>query len=407
MVRFGVVLSVVLVAIGLLATGVVAGSLLLVAISIGVALVAFLLLVGVVISFRREIFGSAAARARQTGGTGAVPAAGGLPAARAVPAPGAVLTAGAASVTRAVPVGRAMPAGRKLAEPAAAGKQGRRPDDHGPPHDSEKAAAAGPRPKAPPQVAARPPAGPVGSAAATRGAAGPGAPGTAAAGGRAATSDRQSPPKAGDRSEPRRGSRLERESARAAAARTPADVPPQPAPVAGQEPVASKGEAARAGREPDRHVAQAPGAAVASAGAADEGKPDKKPAAAEDRRSDAARSATPPGADRQADGSARPPRSPGDAEPSAAFPPAGGKPAEPAGGAAADQPAGAPAGSADDVQVSVVPGITRYHRSDCLLIRFLSADDLEVMTRREAADGGCVPCKACKPDQEAANLSAG
>jgi hypothetical protein len=50
------------------------------------------------------------------------------------------------------------------------------------------------------------------------------------------------------------------------------------------------------------------------------------------------------------------------------------------------------------MQVSVVPGITRYHRGDCLLIRFLSADDLEVMTIRAATDSGCVPCKACKPD---------
>jgi len=55
----------------------------------------------------------------------------------------------------------------------------------------------------------------------------------------------------------------------------------------------------------------------------------------------------------------------------------------------------------------VVPGITRYHRSDCLLIRFLTADDLEVMSSQAAIDGGCVPCKACKPDQEAAGLRAG
>jgi hypothetical protein len=53
------------------------------------------------------------------------------------------------------------------------------------------------------------------------------------------------------------------------------------------------------------------------------------------------------------------------------------------------------------MQVSVVPGITRYHKSDCQLIRFLSADDLEVMTKRAASEAGCVPCKACKPDQAA------
>jgi membrane protein implicated in regulation of membrane protease activity len=73
-IRFGVVLSVVLIAIGLLATGVVAGSLLLVVISIGVALLAFLLLIGVVISYRHEIFSrrapQAVARGRRSGRRG-------------------------------------------------------------------------------------------------------------------------------------------------------------------------------------------------------------------------------------------------------------------------------------------------------------------------------------------------
>ena len=77
--------------------------------------------------------------------------------------------------------------------------------------------------------------------------------------------------------------------------------------------------------------------------------------------------------------------------------------------AGAAQPAKAGEGTSDggDLQVSVVPGITRYHRSDCQLIRFLAPDDLEVMSRQAAADGGCVPCKACKPDQEAAILPVG
>ena len=69
MIRFGVVLSTVLVAIGLLVTGVVAGSLLLVVISIGVALLAFLLLIGVVISYRHEIFSRAAPAAASPGRT--------------------------------------------------------------------------------------------------------------------------------------------------------------------------------------------------------------------------------------------------------------------------------------------------------------------------------------------------
>jgi len=54
----------------------------------------------------------------------------------------------------------------------------------------------------------------------------------------------------------------------------------------------------------------------------------------------------------------------------------------------------------------VVPGIARYHRSDCLLIRFLSADDLDVMTKEAAVADGCVPCKACRPDDVKAGLPA-
>ncbi len=61
MFRFGIVLSVVLIAIGLLAAGVVAGSLLLVYVSIGVAVLAALLLVTFVVIWRHEIFGSSAA----------------------------------------------------------------------------------------------------------------------------------------------------------------------------------------------------------------------------------------------------------------------------------------------------------------------------------------------------------
>jgi hypothetical protein len=50
-----------------------------------------------------------------------------------------------------------------------------------------------------------------------------------------------------------------------------------------------------------------------------------------------------------------------------------------------------------------VPGIARYHTADCILIRFLSADDLEVMTLQAAEQSGCVPCRACRPEQADAN----
>jgi hypothetical protein len=70
--------------------------------------------------------------------------------------------------------------------------------------------------------------------------------------------------------------------------------------------------------------------------------------------------------------------------------------------AATDSGSGAaPAVGLDD-QVSVVPGIARYHKADCILIRFLSEDDLERTSRRDAEAAGCAPCRACRPDQPSA-----
>ena len=49
--------------------------------------------------------------------------------------------------------------------------------------------------------------------------------------------------------------------------------------------------------------------------------------------------------------------------------------------------------------VRVVPGIARYHAQECILIRFLAPEDLELMTVEAATGEGYVACKACKPDQ--------
>ncbi len=46
----------------------------------------------------------------------------------------------------------------------------------------------------------------------------------------------------------------------------------------------------------------------------------------------------------------------------------------------------------------MVPGVSRYHRTECILTRFMGQDDLEVMSRQEAEDAGFVPCRACQPD---------
>ena len=70
--------------------------------------------------------------------------------------------------------------------------------------------------------------------------------------------------------------------------------------------------------------------------------------------------------------------------------PAGVEPGEPPVKAAAVGP---------DVDVTVVPGVSRYHRSECILIRFLGPDDLEIMTKQAAESDGCVPCRACQPDK--------
>lgn len=48
-------------------------------------------------------------------------------------------------------------------------------------------------------------------------------------------------------------------------------------------------------------------------------------------------------------------------------------------------------------------GMPRYHRRDCILIRFLKDEDLETMSRQEAQDANCFPCKACQPDKAAAS----
>jgi hypothetical protein len=49
-------------------------------------------------------------------------------------------------------------------------------------------------------------------------------------------------------------------------------------------------------------------------------------------------------------------------------------------------------------QVTVVPGVPRYHDGDCILIRFMADEDVQRMTVSEAAKAGCTPCRACQPE---------
>ena len=50
-------------------------------------------------------------------------------------------------------------------------------------------------------------------------------------------------------------------------------------------------------------------------------------------------------------------------------------------------------------EVTVVPGVPRYHTPQCLLIRFMGDGDLNRMTVSAARAAGCSPCRACLPDQ--------
>jgi hypothetical protein len=51
------------------------------------------------------------------------------------------------------------------------------------------------------------------------------------------------------------------------------------------------------------------------------------------------------------------------------------------------------------MEVTVVPGVPRYHNARCILIRFMGDSDLDKMTLAAARDVGCTPCRACLPDQ--------
>ena len=67
----------------------------------------------------------------------------------------------------------------------------------------------------------------------------------------------------------------------------------------------------------------------------------------------------------------------------------------------------APAAAVMQREVTVVPGVPRYHTPECLLIRFMGDGDLEKMTLGAARDSGCSPCRACLPDQPAAAADSG
>ena len=58
-----------------------------------------------------------------------------------------------------------------------------------------------------------------------------------------------------------------------------------------------------------------------------------------------------------------------------------------------------PAGPDPTMEVTVVPGVSRYHNARCMLIRFMGENDLDKMTLSAARKIGCTPCRACLPDE--------
>jgi hypothetical protein len=145
----------------------------------------------------------------------------------------------------------------------------------------------------------------------------------------------------------------------------------------------------------------------------------ESPAADDSRQPDEAGTGDPAAAAEDAAAVAPAAEEPGPGEPGPGEPAAEGPAAEaaaaqepaaeepPAEEPAAEEPpaeepaAGGPASGTGPgrIEVTVVPGVARYHRSECILIRFLGAGDLEIMTRQEAEEAKFMPCRACQPDQ--------
>jgi hypothetical protein len=59
-----------------------------------------------------------------------------------------------------------------------------------------------------------------------------------------------------------------------------------------------------------------------------------------------------------------------------------------------------PAAVSPGAQVTVVPGVPRYHGADCVLTSIMDEGDVQKMTVAEAEKAGCTPCIACHPDDD-------
>jgi hypothetical protein len=83
---------------------------------------------------------------------------------------------------------------------------------------------------------------------------------------------------------------------------------------------------------------------------------------------------------------------PADAEPAEYGEPVG----EPVDAGASEPAEGKPSSGVG--QVTVVPGVPRYHDPDCILIRFMDEENVQRTTVADAEKAGCTPCRACQSE---------
>ena len=401
MILFRVVLSVVVAAAGLLVAGVVSGSLLVVDLAIGVAALGLVMLIIGVVVWREEILGGSSAQGQEEPAAGALteaeePSESPLPVGLVV---GGTLDAPQLADERGVgervtgerrrtgvrpePPVRSAPAELWMRRPAVEPEPSSRTAA---PESVQSAAAAS---VLPPQTVTP---GARTAQASAAGALKPSAPA-------ADISAQSDPPSASRPDGPPSVDELLRRAGRSSAQasvtgsvgrresgpRESGPLLPGPAPVRSPSPPAKPVSAA----EPE--LAKPAVAADAASAGSIPAQPAPTPAPSAAATAESAMPATPAIPAAPATPAAPAPASDGDS-PSA-------QPMTADDEEAADDQEAEGAEEAEEEQVTVVPGIGRYHLPGCILIRFLGTEDLQVMARQAAEASGCVPCKACRPEK--------
>ena len=194
------------------------------------------------------------------------------------------------------------------------------------------------------------------------------------------------------------------------------DVPAEPptrveGPVPAEPPTRVESAVAATRAEPVIPAGPAGKTGKAAARLADDDTAAVSPAAVSPKPGEADGKAGGPPADDHAAGGGAPASEDADREGAPADASAQATPAEAAAPEAAPSAGGGrarnvPGGKRTSQQVTVVPGVPRYHRANCILIRFMGDDDLQRMSLAAATDAGCTPCRACQPDIDGSEAAA-